>query len=302
MNCSQVRRYLYAFADGELDVKENCEVLDHLKMCPACTRLVADQQALRSQLRKSVASISVPGDLAGKFWARVRAEQQPERPSTVRILRPMAIAASITVAIGVGWWYWPVERISGTSDNRNGTPARFASTNTPNVQKVVTRHCSCVGQGLEHQCPQLPRTLDGLRGVAAAEFGAQIEVMVPDLRDKGYVFQSVNRCGIDGERAGMHLVYVNSVTQSPLSFFCVPRCKTRCKKHCTVDGKAYDIEKATINGTTYVVAGWECPRGRSSFFACGDLPEDQIVDVADAARVALCKPASSGRTRLALAD
>ncbi|MCC7314685.1 MAG: zf-HC2 domain-containing protein, partial [Planctomycetes bacterium] len=36
MNCKSVQKFLHAFADGQLGVRANCEVLDHLKMCPSC--------------------------------------------------------------------------------------------------------------------------------------------------------------------------------------------------------------------------------------------------------------------------
>lgn len=47
MNCRNVKKFLYAFADGQLSVRANCEVLDHLKMCPACSRAVAEVVQLR---------------------------------------------------------------------------------------------------------------------------------------------------------------------------------------------------------------------------------------------------------------
>ena len=49
MTCKTFRKYLYAFADGELETRENLEALEHLNMCPSCCRKVAVQQALRGR-------------------------------------------------------------------------------------------------------------------------------------------------------------------------------------------------------------------------------------------------------------
>ena len=58
MNCKSARKFLYAFADGQLDVTDNCEVLDHLKMCPGCGAVVAEHQSMRTVLTKYIERVS----------------------------------------------------------------------------------------------------------------------------------------------------------------------------------------------------------------------------------------------------
>ena len=287
MNCPQVRRYLYAFADGELEVKDSCEVLDHLKMCESCARIVADQQALRGGLRRVTLQEPVPALLCERFVAELNRSRRAAPSLAFRAARAVAIAAGVALAVGVAWWYWP-ETAPVPHINGNSVPGRLVSV-SPVVQKVVTRHCACVNSGRQHQCATLPDTLEGLRGVVAQRFGGTLDVLVPDLRDNGFQFESVNTCGIDSDRSGLHIIYVEPRTEKRLSLFCVPRCKMRCKKHCVVGRHDYNIEKAALRGTCYAVAGWQCPRGRSSYFACGDVEEDQLVTIADAARIAMAR-------------
>ena len=59
MNCRKIRKYLFAFADGQLGVKANCEMLDHLKMCRKCSAIVDEHQAVRRARTVSVGSCNV---------------------------------------------------------------------------------------------------------------------------------------------------------------------------------------------------------------------------------------------------
>jgi len=47
MKESEIRKYLPAFADGELDVEQNLKVLEHMAMDPKATRRVMHQQQLK---------------------------------------------------------------------------------------------------------------------------------------------------------------------------------------------------------------------------------------------------------------
>jgi len=38
MNCRELREYLFAFLDNELDAASSIEVQEHLEHCPLCAR------------------------------------------------------------------------------------------------------------------------------------------------------------------------------------------------------------------------------------------------------------------------
>src|SRR5262249_17742996 len=156
------RRYLYAFADGELPVKENCEVLDHLKMCPECTRVASEQQALRMALRRSMNRTPVPDGLADRMAAKL--DGQPKPAPVVgrrwwRIIVPTAAAASLALAVTAAWMMRPVEEPKPTVPIGGLQPGRGDVA----LRDVIKIHEYCCERHNRHQNRELP---DGLTGLA----------------------------------------------------------------------------------------------------------------------------------------
>jgi len=56
MDDKTIRKYLAAFADGELEVEQNLRVLEHAAMNPQATRRVMHQQQLRRAVGAPMAS------------------------------------------------------------------------------------------------------------------------------------------------------------------------------------------------------------------------------------------------------
>ena len=54
MDDKEVRKYLAAFADGELEVEQNLRVLEQMAMNPQATRRVMHQQQLRRAIKRSI--------------------------------------------------------------------------------------------------------------------------------------------------------------------------------------------------------------------------------------------------------
>ena len=63
MNCTSFRKYVGAFADGELDTKLNLDALEHLNMCPDCARRVSHVQELKAALKRVLPVEGAPADL-----------------------------------------------------------------------------------------------------------------------------------------------------------------------------------------------------------------------------------------------
>ncbi|MBI4580342.1 MAG: zf-HC2 domain-containing protein [Planctomycetes bacterium] len=74
MNCREVSKYLNAFADGELETRDNLMVLDHVKLCPACCEKVSLQQQLRQAIRLSAAREQAPAALRARIAGALLAE------------------------------------------------------------------------------------------------------------------------------------------------------------------------------------------------------------------------------------
>lgn len=60
MNCNDVRKYLYAFLDDELDVEKNIEVLAHVDMCCECGRRMEKERLLQNRVKETVCEVKAP--------------------------------------------------------------------------------------------------------------------------------------------------------------------------------------------------------------------------------------------------
>ncbi|MCR4318769.1 MAG: zf-HC2 domain-containing protein [Candidatus Brocadiaceae bacterium] len=60
MNCTDVRKYFYAFLDSELDVERNIEVLAHVNMCHACGLKIEKERLLQERVKETVCKVKAP--------------------------------------------------------------------------------------------------------------------------------------------------------------------------------------------------------------------------------------------------
>jgi anti-sigma factor RsiW len=63
MNCTDVRKYFYAFLDSELDVERNIEVLAHVNMCHACGLKIEKERLLQERVKETVCKVKAPAYL-----------------------------------------------------------------------------------------------------------------------------------------------------------------------------------------------------------------------------------------------
>src|SRR5688572_13437752 len=100
---SDPRKFLAAFADGELDVTQSLAVLEHMALHPDATRRVMHQQQLRHAVAQTLSGSAapVPEPLRARVAALAAAgATPPERPSLLRRLWrgvPLALAAGVLV-------------------------------------------------------------------------------------------------------------------------------------------------------------------------------------------------------------
>lgn len=93
LNHNQVRKYLSAFADGELDVEQSLKVLEQLAMDPATTHRVIHQQ----QLRKAVARcLAEPAHCPEALRAKLAATITQATPGPAPAVGSTADARGIT--------------------------------------------------------------------------------------------------------------------------------------------------------------------------------------------------------------
>lgn len=89
---------LHAYLDGELPPVERERVDTHLKGCPACQARLAEERALIERANKLLGAAAPPERAVPPL-------QQLRQPRLIwRLRRPLAWAATVTIAIGLGWY------------------------------------------------------------------------------------------------------------------------------------------------------------------------------------------------------
>jgi len=282
--CKTIRKLLYPFADGQLEVKDSCEVLDHLKMCPGCSRVVHEHQTVRSSLRRGVAAVPVPAHIVGAVRSKL---QKPAVAKPGRGPWPwMPIAASLAAAAGLAFAVLAVRGIivSGPGAFDRDAHSRI----TPDHQavgRVVERHKSCIARQGEHHHPDLSRNSAELKKQLLAHNGERVAVVVPDLSAFGFVLASANYCGIQDAdcKKGEHLVFMNSRTQQVLSFFSVPRWDQLdpCHDH-RAPGELVPRIFDDPGGDLITVLHWN--QDATTYVLCGAMDEPSLEGIADAIR------------------
>lgn len=284
MTCREFEKYLYAFADGELDLRTNLEALEHLNLCPRCCDRVNVQVELRSALRR-IHSEPLPQGLESRVREALahasRAADSPHKPTervalAVRAGRRWALAASIVLAAGLAWAGWTVWRPSQSG----GDVLQAADSEL--ARELIAQHVECAAQGAAHQAPGLPRDLREVRRIMSRRLG--IPVLGPDLTSRDLLWESAGYCRV-GRETGAHLIYREVRERLPVSLFSVRRIPgvPECYHH-NIDH--YDWYIIADEPDMSVIL-WHS--GRASYIVCGDMPRDQLLRIAEPVRLALAK-------------
>lgn len=99
--CERVRLYLDSYLSNELMVETNHEVLTHLEVCAACSRLLEDRARLKAQLKRAVMQEYAPAALRERIGEDLRRNRGF---SFNRISLSLAAAAAV-LAIAVATFF-----------------------------------------------------------------------------------------------------------------------------------------------------------------------------------------------------
>jgi anti-sigma factor (TIGR02949 family) len=118
LSCQDCEKYLYAFLDHALDVKENLDIEEHLCRCPPCARHVDAERTLRAFVRQHAMVSPLPEALKYGIIRQVIHAPQPQ-PWWVRLgvvwhLRDCAIgvAAAAIVLLAFSFISAPSKSVS----------------------------------------------------------------------------------------------------------------------------------------------------------------------------------------------
>lgn len=293
MNCKNARHLIFAFADGQLEVKDNCELLDHLKMCPACTARVDEHQKMRQALRRSFEGIEVPAGLAVKVRSSIKSGSKAPRESR-RLLRlvPAFLAAAACIVFAIhSISVFVADSGTFTAENTRVVPRGLNA-----AVQVTHKHLACGAGSHVHANMESTVNPSTLGRTMSAYYGNRIVVMAPNFAPQGYHLETAAYCGVQEseEKQGAHLVYASNVGNNRLSFFSVPRwdCLDQCG-HREVDGtglKSYSVPQES--GITLNLVYWH--QDATTYMICGSLNSDQLSDMVRDVRQATIAAAANG--------
>jgi len=99
MDCEKLRASLYAFLDGELDVKDTIEAEQHISSCPMCEALVRYEERFRKAIRAVLPREPIPASLRERISASLDSYQQSRLVWLRKLLLPgFGLAAAAVVA------------------------------------------------------------------------------------------------------------------------------------------------------------------------------------------------------------
>ncbi len=199
MNCRSFRKYVGAFADGELDTAINVEALEHLNFCESCATKVANIQKMKATLARMFAQERSPALLADRVRGRLR-EHADGSVVRFRLLQRWVVPFGIAAAVAVVWF---------ASMLTTGGKAGYVSgpKSTVEAQWVNTarmQHQGCTKMGPKHHNRDLPIDSAGIERVLGEKFG--FPVLAPDLSSAGFVLLGADTCGLNGI-PGAHVIY-----------------------------------------------------------------------------------------------
>lgn len=281
MNCKNFRKYVGAFADGELEVSQNLQALEHLNMCPSCASRVNNINELKAALGLAYKGIKAPAGLETRIRDAIKAQPaamgatkdvEPTSNTTwfgQKSWAPLGMAAALFIVAGI-WWSWP-----------EFTPRQGSITvvTGQTVTDIRQQHDRCLyGRGLAHHASDLPRSLVGIRQILSKEL--KLKVLAPDLSNYGYQLVGADRCGIVG-RPGAHVMYRTSDGDSTLSLFSVAHLDfliTSSKS----DGGQTPYFVSEQNKST--VLAWH--DGAQTYVVCGNRPPYSLQLIFNEVRIA----------------
>lgn len=270
MNCRSFRKYLEAFADGELDTPANLDALEHLNFCEACARKVVNIQQLRIRLAEAFGDQPIPQELRHRVLVSVGVAPRTQADGPRR-RQWLAVPLGVAAAIALFWAASPWQTAP--------TGSSFADANPPVarwISSVRAQHLDGTTPGTRPRTSSLPCDTKLLSARLESELAAS--VAAPDLGGLGFTLERAERCRIDN-LPGAHLVYRRLSDGKQLSVFTTGAMETDSG---TRELKARDRECFVCSRQGPTVLAWH--GGGATYVVCAKLSVGELVRVALSSR------------------
>jgi anti-sigma factor RsiW len=241
VGCDELRKFLHAYLDGELDLVRQVELEDHLRACEACARVHQAQLALRSALKSDGMYFRAPAHLARKVrMATQPAERGTWRPHG-RMLDWVGGAAAAAAVVALTLFTAPV------LVRRSLTERVTQDVVSAHIRSLMPGHLTDVASSEHHTVkPWFAGKLD-------------FSPPVTDLSEEGFVLVG-GRLDYAADRPVAALVYRKG--GHIINLFAWPSASTR------------ESAEAASARQGYNLLSWT--RGQTSFWAISDLNPSEL--------------------------
>lgn len=213
INEKEARKYLAAFADGELDVEQLLSVLDHMSMNPQSTRRVMHQQQLRQAVGRVMQhhTPSPSDELRQQVEDLFDQDVPPQTPATPQLAVvtfrrwvPTIVAAVLLICT------LAILGVQSYSQGRSNGSILRISLDESELRKTTRsfqhRHVECAGlPGSLVESDRFPTDLAVLPRHINDYLGTWPTPAL-DLTKLGYRFERVGKCTLPGGQS-MHMIY-----------------------------------------------------------------------------------------------
>lgn len=259
MTCCEVREYLFAFLDSELDAPLSIELQRHIEHCPACAREVEIERTVRRHLAMGLERQGPINALDEEFLRKQLVSASGERESEKRFawgLRRWRLAATSVAAVlilGVVAWL-----SNGRDDPR------------PNANHFADRIVADFERFVADGTPVQFASTDAAAVSAWLLDQTGIAVLLPDATPDDCRLVGARSCEIAGRSAAFVLYRLDGVPSTLI----------------VINGRGIDLgQMAQVEheGRTYWVDRCQrhtvlaCRRGEQLYAAVSTLPEPQLV-------------------------
>lgn len=132
MNCQAARRHLSPYLDSELDPTTTFAISEHLQACKDCRRRFDAERRVDQEIAGELDA----GDVSDQVWREALRPLEAPLWRRWRVLMPLATAAVVVIAIGIGWLtsspssqpHWVVREF--LAETNGGQPFKTANAET----------------------------------------------------------------------------------------------------------------------------------------------------------------------------
>jgi anti-sigma factor RsiW len=145
MNCEQTQLLLHPYLDGELDVVQSLDVVEHLRQCAACEESRARVQGLSRLIARSELRLTAPPALKERVQSAL---SRIERPASLEGQRRRWFALAVAVAMVLAALAIPIGRSGWFGSSSNDLLAQEVT--AAHVRSLLVDHLVDVASSNRH--------------------------------------------------------------------------------------------------------------------------------------------------------